>query len=302
MSRSYCFTLNNYTMADLEAISLFQSNFRYLIFGAETAPSTGTKHLQGYFELAKPQRISWFKDGPLGKAHLEVRKGPREKARDYCKKDGDFYEFGNWKAGGQGTRNDLKEVMNSIKSGTKILKVMELYPETYSHNLKFCEKYASLLEKENTKGFRNVDVQVIWGDAGTGKTKAAHDFDKDIFTVNPSDSFPFDGYDGETSILIDDFYGDGFKYSYFLRVLDGHQLRIPVKGGHRYANWNKIFITSNAPPSEWYTRGLTPALARRINGVRHMKKDNERDVTRFCNEEPGNTDTGSDLDFGLSFD
>jgi len=45
-SRDWCFTLNNYKAID-EAI-LRQLDSKYLIYGYETAPETGTPHLQGY--------------------------------------------------------------------------------------------------------------------------------------------------------------------------------------------------------------------------------------------------------------
>lgn len=98
----------------------------------------------------------------------------------------------------------------------------------------------------------------------------------DAFTVNPEDTFPFDGYDGEDAIIIDDFEGQ-LKYKHLLKILDGHQLRVNVKGGHRYARWTRVFITTNEEASGWYQRGLTPALQRRLTSV-----------TRFCDEEEGN--------------
>lgn len=277
MSRSYCFTLNNYTLEELGKLYNDSPKYRYIIIGAEKGEITETKHLQGYLELYKSQRISWFKEGSLSRAHFEKRQGPREIARDYCKKEGDYAEFGNWCAGGQGARTDLQKVMKAIKENTPIKQIMEDEPATVSRNLRFVEKYQQLVEKEQTKDFRKVDVEVLYGDAGVGKTRKAHEYDHDVFTVDSEASFPFDGYDGEKTILIDDFYG-GIKYSQLLRILDGHQFRVNVKGGHRYARWTKIFITSNTEPDQWYKFGLTPALKRRITTV-----------TRCCIEDPGNT-------------
>ena len=34
--------------------------------------------------------------------------------------------------------------------------------------------------------------------------------------------------------------------------LDGYQLRLPIKGGHTYAYWNKVYITTNKPWENWH--------------------------------------------------
>jgi len=273
MSRSYCITLNNYSDDDLDNLKLI--NCRYLIVGKETGAS-GTRHLQGYIEFDRPHRIKAVSK-MIPKAHLEKRMGTREQARTYCMKDNDFLEFGNWESGGQGTRNDIKALMSNIAKGLPKKETMEETPEVYGRYFKFAEAYRAECEKVATREFRHVDVEVLIGDAGTGKTRYVHENSPGVFTVNSGESFPFDGYDGEKSILIDDFYG-GIKYHEILRILDGHQYRVNVKGSHRYAQWTKVYITSNKEPSEWYQMGLTNALNRRI-----------KTVTKFCNEVGGNS-------------
>lgn len=164
-----------------------------------------------------------------------------------------------------------------IKNHATKAEILNEVPETFMRCHRGIEAAIAVLEKEDTREFRKVTTEVLTGAAGTGKTRKVHEEAPRVFTVNCEDSFPFDGYDGETEILIDDFYG-GMKYNFLLRVLDGHQLRVNTKGGHRFARWTKVFITSNDPPGTWYQRGLTPALARRISYV-----------TEFRNEVGGNT-------------
>jgi len=276
MSRSYCITLNNYTLEDLAAIYQEAYKWRYLIVSAEVGKK-GTKHLQCYIELWKTARLSAFKEGCWSRAHLEPRRGDRESARNYCMKEGDYAEFGHWEAGGQGRRNDIRAVMKMVKERKSMLEIMETEPTLASRHLKFIDRYTAEVEKEETREFRHVDVQVYVGEAGCGKTKKAFDENPGIFVVDSETNFPFDGYAGETAILIDDFYG-GIKYGSILRILDGHQMKVTIKGGLRYAKWNKVIITSNKQPDQWYKRGLTPALKRRLSSV-----------TTFCNEESGNT-------------
>lgn len=278
-SRSWCFTINNYTEIEKENVMMINGIKRYVICGLEVGES-GTQHLQGYIELTAPQRLSALKKlTGFERAHLEKRCGTRDQARNYCMKTGQYIESDGWLSGGQGSRNDLRKMMEMIKTAPeKTLDHMEADPNTYAKNMRFFEKYTAEVEKQQTKTFRQVEVNVLYGDAGSGKTRAAHEADKDIFTVNTDEAFPFDGYSGEKTILLDDFYG-GIKYHNLLRILDGHQMRVNVKGSSRYACWTKVFITSNVAPDNWYKQGLTPALKRRL-----------KNVTEFiCHQEAGNT-------------
>lgn len=282
MSRNWVFTCFSESCIKLFDEKLYNNEWltevdyiRYIIIGKEVCPSTNKVHLQGYAEFYKPIKMKRFQTLFPG-AHCEKRakNAKREDNRKYCSKDGNYIELGNWEAGGQGTRNDLKNIMKKIKDNTPLLEIFEEDPETISRNLRFVNQYKAMVEKEQTKEFRNVEVIVHVGDAGSGKTKAAFEADPNIFTVNTEDSFPFDGYDGEETILIDDFYG-GMKYHQLLRVLDGYQYRCNIKGGHRYAKWKKIFITSNDQPENWYSKGMTPALKRRITKIVQFPSDHK---------------------------
>lgn len=273
MSRSYCFTINNYSVDDLRQVDTLEC--RYIIYGKEVGDN-GTEHLQGYVEFAGPKRMTTVSK-MMPRAHLEKRLGTRDQARNYCMKEGKHTERGDWSAGGQGSRTDLHEIMERVKKGEKKIETMEALPVCYSNNMRFVEAYRAECEKEASREFRHVDVEVLVGDAGCGKTRSVHEKEPEVFTVNSGESFPFEGYDGEQAILIDDFYG-GIRYHELLRILDGHQYRVNVKGSHRYARWTRIYITSNAKPECWYERGLTPALSRRLTKV-----------TTFGNEVSGNS-------------
>jgi len=100
-ARRWVFTLNNPTAEEEINIILHGANieappcdFKYLIFGRETGES-GTPHLQGYFELTKKLRLSQIKT-IIGfeRTHLETSRGTSKQASDYCKKEGDFEEYG----------------------------------------------------------------------------------------------------------------------------------------------------------------------------------------------------------------
>jgi hypothetical protein len=269
MSRSYCFTINNPEFEDFLAVEEIQC--RYIIYGLETGES-GTPHIQGYLELEKPQKLATIKK-VLKRAHLEKRMGTREQAKDYCMKDGEYVERGDWKAGGQGARTDIARILEAVRAGDRTTReLIEEMPGAYGRNMRLIQKYKEVLDEEKARTFRDLDVQVYVGDSGSGKTRKAIEENPLIFTVNSNDSFPFEGYDGQKEILIDDFYG-GIKYAEILRILDGHRLRVNIKGGHRYALWTKVIITSNKEPHQWYKKGLTPALSRRLKSVTEFRND-----------------------------
>lgn len=276
-SRSFVFTINNWTPQ--ESADIEDTECRYLIFGYEEGEIEKTPHIQGYIEFATPIRQSAVqKLKGFARAYIRARRGTRDQAREYCMKNNEYTEKGDWTAGGQGTRNDLKKLMESIRDNSMTTReIMEENPNEYARNIRFAEKYQAIIERDETREFREVETDLFIGDAGTGKSRKARELYPEAFTVNPEDSFPFDGYDGEKEIIIDDFEGQ-LKYKHLLKILDGHQLRINVKGSHRYARWTKVVITTNEPAERWYQRGLTPALQRRITRV-----------TEFRHEEAGNS-------------
>lgn len=273
-ARHWCWTLNNPTVE--EELAIEGLKYRYIIYGHETGDE-GTHHLQGYAEFDCVMRLAGVKK-LITRAHWEQRRSTREKARDYCKKQGEWLEYGDWAAGGRGARNDLRGAMELVKERVPWIQMAEQMPEVVARNDRFLTKYLAHVEEQQSQAFRKVEVHVYEGAAGTGKTRKVKEQYPESFTVNAGEAFPFEGYNGQDVILLDDFYG-GIPYHQLLRVLDGHQYRVNVKGSHRYAMWTKVFITSNDKPELWYSKGMTPALRRRLTTV-----------TNFVgNDEGGNT-------------
>ncbi len=96
---NWTFTLNNYRQEDFTALDeLFLSGkFKYMIYGKEICPTTGTPHLQGFLQMAKKIRFRGLKQLLGDKYHLEQAEHPWF-AAEYCKKDGEWNEFGKFVA------------------------------------------------------------------------------------------------------------------------------------------------------------------------------------------------------------
>lgn len=109
ISRRYCFTINNPTDAETQQIRDLGNSptTSYLVFGREIAPGTGTPHLQGFVVFATNSRFRKAKRLICERAHLEIARATSAQAAEYCKKEGDFEEYGTPPR--QGERNDFKE-------------------------------------------------------------------------------------------------------------------------------------------------------------------------------------------------
>lgn len=95
-SKTWCFTINNPTVDDRQNLVTLSTSqhFSYLVFGNEIGDS-GTPHIQGFVIFNVRKRFQTAKDLIGGRAHLEAARGTDFQAAEYCKKDGDFSEFGD---------------------------------------------------------------------------------------------------------------------------------------------------------------------------------------------------------------
>lgn len=245
---------------------------RYCIFQREISESKRS-HWQGYIEFFDPKRMGQVKTVLGGQPHVEVRQASRTEAREYCRKAASavpntVVEFGEWRE----DVNRKRKLSDMLKSGITLDDLIKEAPHEYVRYHRGLEKYYARLKKAKASIFRKLEVIVLIGPTGCGKTRRAVAY-PDHFLMPCSDKLWLDGYDGETTFIIDDFYG-GIKYGILLRILDGYELQLPVKGGFIWAQWTRVVITSNNDPCTWYKRGLTPALARRITKTVHIQAPN----------------------------
>lgn len=260
-ARSCCFTLNNYNDTHKSILRGFANDCRYLVLGYEIAPTTGTPHIQGYISWENPRSLDKFKLLVSPSLHLERTRGTPAQAANYCKEDGNFEEFGKLPA--QGERTDWCVALEQINSGSTIGEVVENQPQLLP-----CVKAIDFyMKNQNVKILnrlhRSVNVIILYGDAGSGKSKWAYENYPDLFPK--SNTKWWDGYLGEKTILLEEYEQPYFTYTEFLKVLDRYPYQCEIKGGFVWAQYDTVIITANKPPEEWYQRGITPALARRIN-------------------------------------
>lgn len=107
-SKRWCFTLNNYDDGAVRDLVALAQECQYLVFGRETAAS-GTPHLQGFVIFQSNHRAAAAKRKINERAHVETARGTSKQASDYCKKEGNFEEFGELPAN-QGKRTDFEDL------------------------------------------------------------------------------------------------------------------------------------------------------------------------------------------------
>jgi hypothetical protein len=115
---------------------------------------------------------------------------------------------------------------------------------------------------------------------GTGKTtfckKHAPRNNEDVFWK--TDDAWWNGYDGQTDVVIDEFDGTQLKISTMLKIIDDQPLKLNIKDGFRHFVAKRIFITSNEESEEWYQNASErkrKPLQRRIKEFYHLVTPNK---------------------------
>lgn len=143
--RHWCFTVNNPTEEGRRIVQELIENdsVKYVVVGREVGES-GTPHLQGFLSLVTRFRFNRVKAlfGNLS-PHLEVARNVPASIQ-YCKKDGDFDEYGT-PTSGRGNRSDLDAFKADVKGGNTDLKsLIELHSDVYARYTRFVIDYVQL--------------------------------------------------------------------------------------------------------------------------------------------------------------
>ena len=231
-------------------------------------------HIQGYIQLRNNSPLSALKKINAA-AHWEVRRGTHAQAKDYSKKEESRvngpWELGNEKDS-QGKRNDLEAIgalVKAKKTNNEILEEVGAGASKFAKHIQWLR--FTTTEAESDRQLQGVKVITLYGPTGTGKTYAAVNYiagNKDYYICEaPSHSTSkvwFDGYEGQTCLILDDFAGSFCSFRFILRLLDKYKLKVEVKGGHAWAVWTTVVITSNSHPAEWYKDVDLSPLRRRL--------------------------------------
>lgn len=311
--RDYCFTVNNLQLALQEGRSPWDIDRMCALYMAvqQEIGDNGTPHYQGFVQFKTNITCELAKSRIGYNCHLEVREGTVKEAADYCRlpeykgKNKNVIN-GPWEAGvmqstkaGQGQRTDIRNYRDAIKTGKRNRELCEAFPAMYCKYPKYVHS-VRLAYHENYYSFRSVYLHV--GETGLGKTKWIYE-NEDQFWKMPIQNGTnwYDNYQGDKTVLLDDFSGGLSKVGLtsLLRLLDGYSDIVPVKSS--FCPWtpDKIYITTNIWPNDWYDydqpkdrRAHFRALVRRFTVVRHFTEegiityDTQRDINDLLDVPP----------------
>ncbi|UPW41883.1 replication associated protein [Dipodfec virus RodF1_132] len=268
-------------------------NLVYSVLGKEVCPSTGRLHIQGYMRFSKqvylPTFIKLFKG-----IHVEAARGSELECVSYCKKDDDYVETGE--AARPGKRTDLVLLKDAVKSGLSYKEIVEKYDDLNWQQLKVLDIYTSLFSVQKKR--KVPKVTWICGPSGVGKTREVEDLEDAHYQ---DDCHWWDGYNGQKTVVFDDFRGSQVKFRKLLRILDRLPLKVPVKGRMVNLEAEEYVFTSTRWPHECYSKEDEDMkqLYRRITKLVYMPTRNTKTELGSGSEVWGNT-KGPDL-YNLNF-
>lgn len=258
-----------------------------------------TLHLQCYIEFANSISFNSVKKQLPG-AHIEYVLSS-EKLRTYCKKEGDFKEYGIPKR--QGAHHELDEIRQIARTeGMRGVSKIASAPQ-----IRIAETYLSYNEEP-----RDWEPNVFWicGPTDSCKSRLARHIlkttprvgdlspEEDTFVLHPilTDDIPdpytknekskwWTGYDGHANVIIDDFRPAWWHLTYLLSLLDRYECRVELKGNVRQFRARNIIVTSIKSPEEMYNRaGKSRPLAPSVDDDSNSRPYDPQEIDEPCEQ------------------
>jgi len=146
-----------------------------------------------------------------------------------------------------------------IQNGKSDIELADFDFPVYVSCFRALSMYRTIISKpRNSKP----TVYVCQGPTATGKSKWCFDNFPDAYWKQRSNWW--DGYMGQETVIIDEFYG-WLPFSLCLRLCDRYPLLVETKGGNVNFNSKTIIFTTNNQPGSWWKNVYFKSFARRVD-------------------------------------
>ncbi len=316
--RRWCFTLNNYTPAEVNMIKDWLTvNAEYHNVHYEVGEQ-GTPHLQGYFRLKNTATSGALHKKPgFKRASMFICKGTEEQNIKYVEKTGkdSLCSTSGIPQLGQGARSDLKEAASQVRDGGhKAIKKLAM--EKPDMIVRYGRGFKELLEVLDVGRELDQAPEAIWyyGESGSGKSVAAYGLAKLKCQSLSCEQveldtglFPFcDGYRDEEVIILNDFraknhHGQDIQLDLLLKMVDRFPFRVNIKGSSRQLKGKVFIFTNTQHPCHFFTQGGSSEpqkqWLRRITRVVKCVKTMVDGEAVYSQVECGNGEQPESIDF-----
>lgn len=264
---NWVFTCNNWTEDDVVIFKrVVAPKCKYLMYGKEHAPTTGTPHLQGFAMFKSKQSKSVLIKMVPTPTTWKVMKGTPKQNFTYCSKEGDVTEYGTRPEFHDSNGAREKKRWDLILGAAKIGNLDTIPPQVvvchYNSLMRIQKDYAAMPPDAP-------DVTGVWiqGPSGCGKSrKARQDYPQAYFkTCNKW----WDGYQKQPNVILDDFDPSHAVLGHHLKIwADRYSFLAETKGSAMAIRPQKIVVTTQYRMEDiWKDKETIEALHRRFTVV-----------------------------------
>jgi len=257
----------------------------YMCWGLERTPTTQVQHYHFYFRFRIKKKMSTvIKIFRCNKVKCFIAKGTEVQCRDYCHKIGkhvakqaltdDIGWVGECDPdiGKKGHRSDIDDVIESVvEHGSSASEIARQFPNAFIRMGRGIQEWITARQGLPPMIRQNFQVFYFWGASGVGKSyrvKMDADWAASLYCV-PAGPHPWDGYQDQTTILLDEWNSEEWPLSQMNNYLDPYRLQLPCRYHNKYAAWLRVIICSNYSPVQAYAH--VPSATARAAFLRRLK-------------------------------
>lgn len=228
----------------------------------------GTPHIHLLVCSKNPMRFSALQKR-FPHSQIEVLRGSIAETLDYLHKRGKHEKkaetlrcqpaywgdcfVDNRGLSGNGVFSAIEELLEDGNSPT------DIYAQSPKYSF-----YASAIERtfnarrvSEIPVFRNLCCEYHCGHSGSGKTReyirlCEKGLVEDVYFVSGDYRHPWDGYELQPILFVDEVRPTSFSTSQLLALTDGYRLTLPARYANKQAAWERVYIATVVPPEDLF--------------------------------------------------